>query len=146
MLLAVDSNVLFTFFWNTSVFRKLSLRQDLLLVSPEFALEEIDNNSSELAKKAGVSKEEFGNLLKELKSLVRFVPIEEYSPFLKDADSLAKSLLGEEKAEFLKDVDFIALALKLKCPLWSNDRLLKKQSKVEVFSTKEVIGIIPKDE
>ena len=145
MLFAVDSNVLFTFFWNTSVFRKLSVRQDLLLVSPELALAEISKNSSELIEKSGISKEEFGKLLKELKALVNFAPLEEYSKFMKDAGSLAKSLPDEEKAEFQKDIDFLALALKLKCPLWSNDRLLKKQSKVDVFSTREVIGIIPKE-
>ena len=145
MLLAVDSNILFTFFWNTSVFRKLSVRQDLLLVSPELALAEINKNSSELIEKSGTSKEEFGKLLKELKTLVNFASLEEYSAFMKDADSLAKSLPDEEKIEFRKDIDFIALALKLKCPLWSNDRLLKKQSKVEVFSTREIIGIVPKE-
>lgn len=145
MMLVVDSNILFTFFWETSVFRKLSVRQDILLVSPELSLEEINRNSSELAEKSGISKEEFGKLLKELKNLVEFVPTKEYSGFLKIAESLASSLPVEEKNEFLKDIDFVALALKLECPLWSNDKLLKKQPKVEVFSTKEIIGIIPKE-
>lgn len=145
MLFVVDSNILFAFFWETSVFRRVSVRQDLLLVSSEIALEEINRNSSEIAGKSGISKEEFGKLLKELKTLVEFAPLKEYSAFLKDAESLVKSLSAEEKSEFFKDLDFIALSSKLNCPLWSNDRLLKKQSKVEVFSTKEIIGILPRE-
>ncbi len=38
-----------------------------------------------------------------------------------------------------KDADYIALALKLKCPLWSNDKKLKDQEEVRVYSTKELI-------
>ena len=114
MLLVADSNVLFTFFWGGSVFRKLSLKQDLRLFSPELALSEIAKYLSEIIDKTGISKEEFCKLRKELIIRVNFVPFE----------------------------DFFALALKLNCPLWSNDALLKKQSKVTVFTTKELIHII----
>ena len=37
------------------------------------------------------------------------------------------------------DIDFLALALKLKLPVWSNDSHLKKQSKVIVYSTSELL-------
>jgi|SRR3989339_1101976 len=142
MLLVADSNVLFTFFWGGSVFRKLSLKQDLRLFSPELALSEIARYSSEIIDKTGISKEEFCKLRKELIIGVNFVPSEEYSLFLKQSASLAEDLSEEDKIEFLNDIDFFALALKLNCPLWSNDALLKKQSKVTVFTTKELIHII----
>lgn len=35
--------------------------------------------------------------------------------------------------------DFFALALKLNCPIWSNENLHKKQSKVKIYSTSELI-------
>ena len=38
------------------------------------------------------------------------------------------------------DIDFLALAMKLKLALWSNDSLLKKQNKVEVFSTMDLLN------
>lgn len=37
-----------------------------------------------------------------------------------------------------KDAPFFALALKLKGIIWSNEPRLKRQSKVKVFSTKEM--------
>jgi len=49
-----------------------------------------------------------------------------------------------EKAEKIspdpKDVPYLALALKLRCNLWSNDRDLKeKQNTIQVYSTEELI-------
>jgi predicted nucleic acid-binding protein len=41
------------------------------------------------------------------------------------------------------DIDFTALALKLDCPLWSNDKELKQQTVVKVFSTSELISFLP---
>ncbi|HIH22695.1 TPA: hypothetical protein HA238_03135 [Candidatus Micrarchaeota archaeon] len=39
-----------------------------------------------------------------------------------------------------KDVPYIALALKLKIPIWSNDRDLKeKQDEVKVYNTKDLL-------
>ncbi len=43
-----------------------------------------------------------------------------------------------EKQEFYEDIDFIALALKENCPLWSNDKLLKKQIRVKIINTNEI--------
>ncbi|MBN2517441.1 MAG: hypothetical protein JXB14_01210 [Candidatus Altiarchaeota archaeon] len=36
------------------------------------------------------------------------------------------------------DSEYFALALKLGCPIWSNDKALKKQDVVRVYSTKEL--------
>ena len=66
MRLVIDSNVLFTFFWKGSVFKKISIKQDLELFSPEFALEEINKYSAEIMRKAKLSREEFRKLKEEL--------------------------------------------------------------------------------
>jgi predicted nucleic acid-binding protein len=42
----------------------------------------------------------------------------------------------------LKDVEYFALALKLDCPIWSNEKAFKKQSRVKVISTKELISFL----
>ena len=43
------------------------------------------------------------------------------------------------------DTAYIALALHLNCPIWSNDKKLKKQDKVKVITTKELLeGIVEK--
>lgn len=40
------------------------------------------------------------------------------------------------------DQDYFALALKLGCPIWSNDKALKGQKRIKVYSTKEVADLI----
>ncbi len=39
----------------------------------------------------------------------------------------------------IKDAPFIALALKLKIPIWSNDKHFKKQQKVVSYTTDEIM-------
>lgn len=48
-------------------------------------------------------------------------------------NSFTKGILVDQ------DFDFIALAIKLNCPVWSNDPHLKQQSLVKVFNTNEFI-------
>lgn len=38
------------------------------------------------------------------------------------------------------DAEYFASALKLNCPIWSEDKLLKKQTRVEVLSTPELLS------
>lgn len=139
MKLVVDSNVLFTFFWKNSIFNALSIKQELELFSPVFALKEIDKYSSEISKKTKLSQSVFKDLRKALMERVGFIPLEAYSSILKQAPNIIKNLSKEEYEELINDIDFLALALKLNCPIWSNDKLFKKQSKITVFSTEEII-------
>ena len=41
-----------------------------------------------------------------------------------------------------KDTAYFALALKLKCAIWSNDKKLKEQDKVTVYNTGELMKLI----
>ncbi len=141
MRLVVDSNILFTFFWSNSILRELSKKQELELFSPEYALEEINRYQKEITKKAQISKKEFKKLLNDLVGVVDFIPLKEYSNFFKKAKDLAQDFSKEQEYEFLKDLDFYALALKLNCLIWSNDLLFKKQQKIYVLNTKEVIDL-----
>ena len=42
-------------------------------------------------------------------------------------------------APHAKDVPYFALALSLNCPIWSDEKSFKKQNKVEVYSTADVV-------
>ncbi len=140
MRLVVDSNVLFTFFWKNSVLRN-TLNKSTELFAPEYALEEINKHSSELIKKVSCSKSEFKKLKMDLALKVKFIPLEEYSSAFPRVLSIADRLSKKEYIEFVEDIDFFALALKIRCPIWSNDKLFKKQSKVLVFNTGEIIEL-----
>lgn len=142
MRFVVDSNVLFTFFWKKSVLEGVLSMEEVELFSPEFAFEEIKKHSSEMMKKTGLEKTVFLERKKELTEKVKFIPVDGYSDLFKQAISLAKLFSKEQKAEFLDDLDFFTLALKLGCPIWTNDRLFKRQSEVSVLSTKEMVEIL----
>ena len=38
-----------------------------------------------------------------------------------------------------KDIEYFALALKSNCAIWSDEKALKKQSKVKVLTTSELV-------
>lgn len=40
------------------------------------------------------------------------------------------------------DSEYFALAMKLRCTIWSNDKRLKQQEKVNIINTTELIGIL----
>lgn len=67
---------------------------------------------------------------KLLKTVVKVAREDEYSGFLPQANDLSPDP---------DDVDFFALALKLNCSLWSEDKRWKQQSHVETLNTKELL-------
>ena len=140
MRLVADSNVLFTFFWKNSALSGI-MRQDFRLFSPEHSLAEIDKHRNGIIEKTGITENEFDSLLLLMKTKAEFVPRSAYEMHLADVEKLAGGFPDSEKASIMKDCDFLALAMLLGCPLWSNDKLLKKQPKVTVLSTQEVIAL-----
>ncbi len=64
-----------------------------------------------------------------LQDIITVVPEEEYFKFMKDAEKISPDP---------KDTMYFALALKLKCGVWSNDKKLKEQNSVNVYSTDQV--------
>ena len=52
-----------------------------------------------------------------------------YLGFIEDAERISPDFF---------DAPYFALALKLECPIWSNDKKLKQQKRIEIFSTEEM--------
>lgn len=129
MRLVVDTNILFSFFWKDSFLAKIMVSQELELFSPEYALEEIKKYEKEIRIKTGLSQEGFNKKRGELPILITFIPLKEYRESLKKLKDIPDK----------NDMDFLALALMLKCPLWSNDIALKKQSRIKTITTKELL-------
>ena len=133
MKLVADTNVLFSFFNERSKARELSLLPNLELHSPSFALGEIGEHKSEILKKFSLTEAQFTLIEKLLGTVVKFARGEEYSEFLSRAMKLSPDP---------DDADFFGLALKLNCPIWSNDKGLKQQTRVKVLSTEELIELL----
>lgn len=133
MKIVVDTNILFSFFWQESLTRKLLITSNFELISPEIALEEIEKYANEICRRLKITEKEFRERLKKLKEIVKFTSKREYSQFLKEAEKISM-----DKA----DTEFFALCLRHLCFLWSNDSILKKQEKIKVLSTEEIIELM----
>lgn len=105
----------------------------LKVFAPETLLEEIGEHKKELLQKTGLSKSEFEILAAFLAQRISFFPVTEFLAFFPKAKNISPDP---------DDAAYFALALKLQCPLWSNDKRLKSQSAVKVFSTSELLQFL----
>ena len=133
MKIVVDTNILFSFFWESSLTRKLILTSSLELYSPEYVIEETLKYRTDIIEKTKIKNKDFDKYLNELKNTINLIKRIDYSDFLVDA-----MVLSPDE----KDADFFALCLKYLCPVWSNDLELKRQNKINVLSTKEIIMLL----
>lgn len=133
MLLVANANVLFSFFNAKSKAREIVLLEDVKLFSPEFLLKELEKHKEEVKGKFGLNEKQFSLTLELLKIAVEFVPLKEFKEFVEDAKKISPDK---------DDVQYFALALKLGIRIWSNDKVLKKQSKVTIFSTQDLSRLL----
>ncbi len=133
MILVIDANILFSSLIKNSVTTELLFEEDLVLSTPEFIINEFFKYEGLILRKTKRTKIQFIEIMHMLKEVITVVPEEEYSKFMEEA----KTISPDEK-----DIAYIALALKLNCAVWSNDKKLKEQDKVKVYSTSEIIEMI----
>ena len=131
MFVVIDANELFSLLIRgNKLSKEIFLSKSIKLIAPEFILEEFTNNKDELLSKAHRTETEFSEVLSVFKDRTELIPKEEFKEFL----SKAKELFPEHT----KDVPYLALALKFDCPLWTEEKLLKKQPFVKVLNTAEL--------
>jgi predicted nucleic acid-binding protein len=129
MPLVVDANVLFSAFIKNGKSAEVLANNAGELFAPEFILEEFYEHRKEILKKTKRSEEEFRILFFWIEDAINVVPKEEYQ----DSLELARRISPDPD-----DVPYLALALKLRIPIWSNDKKLKEQNEVRVYSTHEL--------
>ena len=133
MELVVDANILFSALIKNSVTAELLFEDSLKLYTPEFIIEEFFNYEDIILKKTSRSRESFIQIMHALKEVITVIPKKEYISFFEKA----KTISPDEK-----DVLYFALAIKMNCGIWSNDKKLKEQNKVLVYSTTEVMNFV----
>ena len=129
MELVVDANILFSALIKDSLTAELLFDERLKLYAPEFIVDEFMKHQGLILKKTSRTKSDFVQIMHDLKEIITVIPEEEYSENINGA----KSVSPDDK-----DVLYFALAMKLKCAIWSNDKLLKEQNKVKVYSTPDI--------
>lgn len=143
MKIVVDTNILFSFFKKNSFTRQfIFTNQDLELISPNLTLKELKKYSKEILRKSKLTIPQFNYACELLHSLIDFVPLAEYQDFFTKAKIIAQDFSKKDYEEFMNDIDFFALALKENCPIWSKDKLFKKQNKILIFKTEELIKLL----
>jgi predicted nucleic acid-binding protein len=132
MILIIDANLLFSALIKNSLTADLIFHDDVILSTPEFIVTEFLKYEDILLKKMHRTREEYIQIMHMLKDAITVVPMEEYSKFLEEAERISPDP---------KDTLYLALAMKLKCPLWSNDKKLKQQNNIKVYSTDELLNL-----
>lgn len=132
MLLVADTNIIVAALLRKGSTRDLLFSKAFEFFSPDRLVAEILAHKEEFKQKGSMLEQEFQLALKLELENIAIVPIEEYGLLKQNALSLCPK-------DHEKDWPFLALALKLSCPLWSNDSALKKQEKITVFSTTDLL-------
>ncbi len=133
MMLVVDANILFSALIKNSLTAELLFEESLNLYTPEFIIDEFFKYEDFLLEKTSRTKEEFIQIMHMLKDAITVVPKEEYSRFVEEAENISPDK---------EDVLYFALALKFRCGIWSNDKRLKNQDKIKIYSTSDVMKLI----
>lgn len=135
MKLILDANPLFAALIKNSFTVNVIVNENVELFTPEFLFDEFLEHKEEILAKTKRTEQELNDLVGSLKDIIHIVPQKEFESFLEEA----KQLTSDED-----DIQYLALALKLKIPVWSNDKKLKQQDKVKIYSTEDILRILKK--
>ncbi|NCN99321.1 hypothetical protein COU62_02225 [Candidatus Pacearchaeota archaeon CG10_big_fil_rev_8_21_14_0_10_35_219] len=133
MNLIVDANVLFAALLKEGKTIEILLNPFFNFYAPEFIFEEFEKYEKELLGKMHRTEYEFFEVFENLKELVDVVPKKDYE----EKVELAKEISPDEN-----DFYYFALALKLNCAIWSNDKNLRNQDRIKVYSTEELVKML----
>ncbi len=133
MEVVVDTNVIVAALLRAGLTRNLIFSEELQLTSPDYAYTEIKNHEEEYLKKSGLEREPFERAVEIVLSRITPAPEEEY-----EGQKTAAQGFSPDPSDW----PFFALALTRRCSLWSNDRQLKKQNRVRVIGTAELLEML----
>lgn len=129
--LVIDANILFASLIKNGVTARLLFSENYRYLAPEFLFEEFAKYKEIILKKTHRSPKEFDTYLHIMKSRIEVIPMSQIKPFLQEAAEISPDP---------KDSVYLALAMKLNCSVWSNDKILKeKQSVVKIITTSEIL-------
>ena len=133
MDLVVDANIIFAALIKNSFSYHLLFSDKFHLHTSEYIFVEIEKHKEELLQKSERMPNEFFELIEIFKRRIIIIPIEEIIPYVAEAEKITPDP---------DDMVYFALALRLNCAIWSNDKALKeKQSSVKVYHTHDLIKL-----
>lgn len=133
MRLVIDANVLFSALIKDSFTARLIFEESLELYSASFVVDEFMKYEDLLLRKTHRTREEFITVLHQLHEIISVVREEGYSAFMERAIEISPDE---------RDASYFALALRLGCGIWSNDKKLQEQDVVDVYTTSELMDVL----
>jgi predicted nucleic acid-binding protein len=133
MKLVVDANILFSALIKNSITTEIIFDKRLRLFAPHHMIQELQKYEKFIAQKAKRAESNYISALHSLGEIITLIKGEEVYEY----KELAEAICPDKG-----DVPYFALALKLKCAIWSNDKKLKQQNVVKVYSTEDIMKII----
>ena len=130
MKLVIDANILFSALIKEGMTKKILFDLDYELYSPIFIFEEFRKHQEEILSKTHRTTEEFYLILESLKEIISFIPEEEFVDYFEAAEKICPDP---------DDIVYFALALKLDCGIWSEDKKLKEQKRIKIYSAKDLV-------
>ncbi len=130
LTLVIDANMMMSLLMAEGSKRKLFFSGHIKPVSPEFVLFEIGKYWQEIIDKSKLSEEKLRLLFSEVRKVLNTLSLSDVKDFMSEALNVSPDP---------DDAEYFALALKLNCPIWSEDKLLKKQLRVKVLNTPELM-------
>jgi len=136
MILIVDANIIISALIREIKTREIITQFPSKLLSPDTLVSSVKKYSNLIIKKSRLQKREFEVLFESLMANITVVEENIYSDNIVKADSL----IGKVDIE---NVPYPALALSVPNDgIWSDDKHLKQQKKVRVFTTEEIVKFI----
>ena len=135
MKLVIDANELFSALVShgrgrTTKKVELLYSAAVELYAPSLLFDELRRNKREIMAKSGLSGGDFDRLLALFQSRIKPVPESELRAKLREADAICPDP---------DDTAYFAAALHLGCPIWSGEEKLKRQKRVPVLNTRELV-------
>ena len=130
----IDANVLFSILIKTGITSGLIFDERLKLYAPGFLFEELEKYKSELLDRSSLPEQYFFPFLNVLKRRITIIPDADFSDWLQKAIEISPDK---------KDHVYFALALKLNCGIWTQDKAAKqKQDQVLIYDTKDILAFL----
>src|SRR3989304_850998 len=117
MNIVIDANALFSILIKKGKSAEILINPSFKFYAPEFILEEAMKYAKEISLKLKRTEQELSEIFEIIRELIIFMPEKETGEFISEAEEICKDA---------KDIAYFALALKLQCSIWSNDKKLKE--------------------
>ena len=136
MKIIVDTNRIIAGLLKDSTCRKILLNENFDFYTPEFLLEEIENHQNMILEKSSLNENTLQIVFELILERIKVVPKSKFYKYYQEGINIIGGV-------DMDDVPFISLALSMSNDgIWSEDKDFRKQKRIRIWSTKELINII----